>query len=170
MNGILQVIGYCCLQVVNYSINVIILLKPKYREFYFIRVKLSISDNLSFVCHLLSPVPGRVQEVLLTDSTNSSLTFSWFPPPCGQRGGPITSYKYLVLTEDGEDLIEDITSSTHVTLTRLPSCTTFEILVKARNDHENLDGMYSPRSNGTTAVASESSFCYSRTYNIFLYH
>ena len=43
-----------------------------------------------------------------------------------------------------------------MTLTNLKPCTTYNIVVKAHNDFDNVAGSYSPKVNGTTAVASKS--------------
>ncbi|XP_072019217.1 receptor-type tyrosine-protein phosphatase F-like [Amphiura filiformis] len=112
-----------------------------------------VGDAVTIHRNTTSDVPGRIQDVLLADRTNNSLTFTWEPPPCGEKGGPITSYIYLVLTADGEEMAEEVVTSTYVTLMNLKPCSTYEILVKARNDHDNVNGMYSQKSNGTTAVA-----------------
>ena len=59
------------------------------------------------------------------------------------------------MSQDGEEIVEDVTATNHVTIEGLMPCSTYEILVKALNDHDNMAGLYSPKANGTTSPASK---------------
>ncbi|XP_038068801.1 angiopoietin-1 receptor-like [Patiria miniata] len=70
------------------------------------------------------------QQVTVTSTTKSSLTFSWSQPACGSRGGIITSYSYK-LSGPGSQLILDVSTAEQVEIDGLIPFTNYSFQVAA---------------------------------------
>ncbi|XP_071799486.1 receptor-type tyrosine-protein phosphatase T-like [Asterias amurensis] len=76
---------------------------------------------------------GSPIDLQATSATNSTMTFSWNQPPCGQRNGNVTTYQLsIVNTADGSVSTRNISCTTE-TFTGLVPYTDYNLSVSAVN-------------------------------------
>ena len=99
-----------------------------------------ISQNcciIIFSNEFISAPTGPPSDVLCTNRSSHSLTFTWQTPKCGNRNGPITNYSYTLLgpinqrTRNGS--IPASENYTEVILDNLIPSSTYVFSVKAMN-------------------------------------
>ncbi len=88
--------------------------------------------NVLLISLILAPT-GPPYDLISTNVTNQTMTFSWKQPVCGQRNSVITQYHYTLIDNE-EDILEEHTiSNTRVEFTNLVPFTIYTLSVSAGN-------------------------------------
>ena len=99
----------------------------------------------SICCILIAP-SGQPANIKISETSNNSLTFSWQPVPCADRGGE-NSYKFEL--RNSSDLVySNETSELSVTINGLMPCIEYNFRIKAFNQAGDSD--FSPPVKVTT--------------------
>ena len=75
--------------------------------------------------------PGPITELMVLNTTSSTVTYAWEEPACGQRRGVIFGYYYILYQDNNVIVSQGETSDweTEITFYDLEGCTSYDFQV-----------------------------------------